>query len=131
MDKKEIIENFDLLEFDDNELIEKKNKIAINLNKLNEEINVLIDENSNSTKNQKEWNALHDKKVNEYKIMEENYLKIVSKLEDNESRRLKIEKVKKALSQNSIVTEFDEDLFQVFVDKVIVKDGDLEFIWKV
>lgn len=130
--KEHIIEDMALVEniFDTQELNEK---IDVSINKLNDykdEIERLVEENSQSSQDQTKYSQIYSSLVSSFNLEKENYEDLVAKKDDKEARKAQYDFFISKLEELNPVEEFDPLLWNLMLDKMIVKeDGGFEFIY--
>ena len=89
----------------------------------------LIYENSRKVMNQDEYNKKYDSYTEKYEKIKSELSKLEDKKQDLKVRRDKINIFIEDLKSNDkLIDEFDEKLWYVMVDKIVVhEDGNIEF----
>ncbi|MFM1524451.1 MULTISPECIES: recombinase family protein [Helcococcus] len=128
--KSHILEDLKLVEeiFDTSELEKEHDTHIDNMNKIKEKIEQLIEENSKVSSDQIEYARKYEKLVTKFNNAKSSYEELSAKIQDKESRKLQYNLFTEQINKLNPITEFDPILWNLMVDKLIVKeDGSLEF----
>ena len=90
-----------------------------------------VDENASSILDQTEYSGRYGSLVMRYEYAKARLAENNGKLEDRRAKYEKIREFIKALrKQDDLLTEFDEGLFDITVDRIIIRsDKETVFVW--
>ncbi len=91
-----------------------------------------VGENATTTLDQNEYNKRYDGVLKRYEAAKERLAEINDKLAARRAKREHIESFIKTLrKQDALLTEFDESLFGISVDRIIVhSNSEVTIVWK-
>lgn len=130
--KEHILEDLKLLEdiFDTDELNKSLELLVENMKNTKEKIEKLIEKNSKMSSNQVEYAKKYEKLVKSFNTEKAKYESLSSQIQDKESRKLKYDFFIEKLNSLNYIEEFDPLLWNLMLDKMIVKeDGTFNFIY--
>lgn len=94
------------------------------------QIKDLIDKNARVVMNQDEFNKEKERLSNLYNYEKENIDKYTKEIEGRKARRVILETFITNIENAHKIKEFDEDLFCVLVDKILVFKDKMEIRWR-
>ncbi|WP_352404975.1 hypothetical protein [Sporanaerobacter acetigenes] len=90
----------------------------------------MVDENSRTTMDQKEYSKKYNELVERYKKAQDELNEIEEKQQENKVRKDSIDTfIDRLKSQETILTDFDEALWASTIDKVVIED-DITFYFR-
>lgn len=126
--KDEIIGNFEAAQKmlnNTSKLEKQKQKYADEMNEITEEYKKAVSENARHALDQKEYKKKYDELEQQYKKAEESFNEVTMKIAIQQSRDRQLTQMIKELKKaDDVLTEFDPNLWGVFVDRMTVfKNG--------
>ncbi len=126
--KNEIIANVDIIRktlMNDDELLNKKKSLQSELESTVNETQSLVMENARGVQNQDDYNTRYDALVEKYDKLKKEYDEVSSKILANNTRCEQIGRfISRLKEQNGVISEFNEDLWNTLVEKLVVKTKD-------
>lgn len=127
-EKDEIISNLKILKSDN--LTKEQKAIYLEIEKQKKELERLIFENTQKVQDQESYNNKFDKEHKKYEKLLDKYQKINEKVLERKEKSKELESfIKNLEKQENIITEFDEELWCIFVDRAIV-GKEIEIVFK-
>ena len=90
----------------------------------------MVDENSRTTMDQKEYSKKYNELVERYKKAQDELTEVEEKIQEDKVRKDSIDTfIDRLKSQETILTDFDEALWASTIDKVVIED-DITFYFR-
>ncbi len=126
--KDELIANVEIVRkmlLNDGELLEKKKSLQSELEATLNMTQAIVAENARVVQNQDDYNTRYNALIEKYDKLKAEYDEVCSKISDNNARCEQIGRfVSKLKEQDGAISEFNEDLWNSLVEKLIVKTKD-------
>lgn len=112
-------------------LEKEKEKIEEELEVLAEVIRKYVEKNSRDTLNQDEYEKKYSELVNKYESLKNSAEEVGRKILNQKNKVTNINKFIDALDgKDDLITEFDEELFNIITRKIIVDEGNITILLK-
>ena len=131
--KKSIIEETKTILESINNVDELKAKLKSKeeeLQKISFEVDELLKRNSNRTQNQESYKEKYETLENKFNETKKETDSLSKEIEDKILRTYNLKNVIDAYKHSKIITEFSEELWNTLLDKCVVYEDQIEFIWK-
>ena len=132
-DKKDIIKELELIVAklcNESELFKELNDKNKRMEDVSSEIEKLVNYNSNKISNQETYKMEYSKLESEYNMLRDSCIKIEDKIEDIGKRKIKLECDIENYKNAEVVKEFSEELWVTILEKALVYENEIKFVWK-
>ncbi len=104
--------------------------LSLEIQSAEQQIQDCIEENAAAALNQAEYTARYDVLINRYDLLKTKYEKLAVKVHEKQCRKEQLLSFLRWLEHTSLITEFDENIWNLMLDDVIVHSkSDVVFIF--